>query len=50
MMISHEGIIIRVDVEEISRLGRATQGVRLMKLQEKGKVVDVAKVATKEER
>ncbi len=49
MMISHEGIIIRVDVEEISRLGRATQGVRLMKLQEKGKVVDVAKVATREE-
>ncbi|MEI7885286.1 MAG: DNA gyrase subunit A [Clostridia bacterium] len=49
MMISHEGIIIRVDVEEISRLGRATQGVRLMKLEEKGKVVDVAKVATREE-
>ena len=34
MMITDNGIIIRVEAEEISRIGRATQGVRIMKLKD----------------
>lgn len=34
MMITDGGIIIRVQAEEISKMGRATQGVRIMKLKD----------------
>ncbi len=34
MMIADNGIIIRVQTDEISKIGRATQGVRIMKLKE----------------
>ncbi|MBO4380639.1 MAG: DNA gyrase subunit A, partial [Clostridia bacterium] len=34
MMITDNGIIIRVEADEISRIGRATQGVRIMKLKD----------------
>jgi len=44
MLISKNGIIIRTPVKEISTIGRATQGVRLMKLEEGDKLVDVAKL------
>jgi DNA gyrase subunit A len=30
MLISHEGVVIRVKAEDISRLGRSTQGVKVM--------------------
>jgi DNA gyrase subunit A len=44
MLISKNGIAIRIPVKEISSIGRATQGVRLMKLEEKDKVVAAAKI------
>ncbi len=34
MMIADNGIIIRVQADEISKIGRATQGVRIMKLKD----------------
>lgn len=48
MLISMEGIIIRVPVKEISRLGRATQGVTIMRLGENDRVVAMARVAAQE--
>ena len=43
MMITDGGIIIRVQADEISKIGRATQGVRIMKLKDEGaKVVGIA--------
>ena len=44
MLITTEGIIIRIGVENISRLGRNTSGVKLMNLDENVKVASVAKV------
>ena len=32
MLITNEGIIIRIDVDDISQLGRVTSGVKLMNL------------------
>ena len=44
IMISMEGIIIRLKAKEISKMGRTTQGVTLMKLQNKDdKVMALAK-------
>ena len=34
MLINSDGTIIRTAVEDISRMGRSTQGVRLMRLDE----------------
>lgn len=44
MMISRNGIGIRIPASNISVIGRNTQGVRLMKLEENDKVVEAAKV------
>ena len=44
MFISQQGIIIRTPAKEISVIGRATQGVRVMKLEAGDKLVDVAKI------
>jgi len=49
MVISGEGIMIRIPVEDISRQGRATQGVTIMKLDGEDKVVAVARIATKDD-
>jgi len=49
MLISLEGIMIRLSVKDISRLGRSTQGVRLMRLGENDRVVALAQVATKDD-
>ena len=46
MMISAEGIIIRFNVASVSSLGRATQGVTLMRMDSGDTVVAVAKVFT----
>ncbi len=43
-MITSEGTIIRLRVEDISTLGRVTQGVTLMKMDEGIKVVSIARV------
>jgi DNA gyrase subunit A len=45
MVISASGKIIRTNVRAISILGRPTQGVRLIQLDEGDKVVAVARVA-----
>lgn len=44
MMITTEGIIIRMKVEGISVLGRVTSGVKLMDLAEDITVASIAKV------
>jgi DNA gyrase subunit A len=49
MIISDNGIVIRVQADEISKIGRATQGVRIMKLKEDGNVVSVALTPHEEE-
>lgn len=49
MMISSEGIMIRMKVADIPRQGRSTQGVRLMRLQDNDQVVAVALVAEKDD-
>ncbi|MHB8172165.1 MAG: DNA gyrase subunit A [Thermincolia bacterium] len=49
MLISSEGIIIRLTVQEISSMGRTTQGVRVMRLDKKDKLVAVAHAVKEEE-
>ena len=44
MMITDTGIIIRINVKDISILGRNTQGVTLMRTSDGGKVINIAKV------
>ena len=44
MLVSKKGVLIRVKAENIAKVGRNTQGVRLMKLGEGDKVVSVGKV------
>ena len=41
MMITDSGTIIRIAVKEVSVLGRATQGVTLMRTNDGGKVVSI---------
>ncbi|WP_058486406.1 DNA gyrase subunit A [Defluviitalea phaphyphila] len=48
MMITSEGIIIRINVSQISKTGRITQGVKLMNLGEDESVVSVEKVVEEE--
>lgn len=49
MMITTEGIIIRLQCSDISMLGRITSGVKLINLDEGVKVASVAKVREKVE-
>jgi DNA gyrase subunit A len=49
MLISGRGQVIRVPVQSIKIIGRTTQGVRLIRLQEGDRVVDVARVVGKKE-
>ena len=49
IIISDDGTIIRINASEISILGRATQGVTLMRLSEGSKVVGMARVIKVEE-
>lgn len=48
MLITDKGIIIRLEVPNISVLGRSTQGVTLMKTNDGGKVVSIAKISPDE--
>lgn len=48
MMISGEGIILRTEINEISKMGRTAQGVRLMKIGENDKLVAVARIGADE--
>ncbi|HAE43350.1 MAG TPA: DNA gyrase subunit A [Clostridiales bacterium] len=49
MIISKDGAIIRMSATEISTMGRATQGVRIMKLNDGDRVVSLAKIVMEEE-
>ena len=49
MMITRHGIIIRVPVKGISVIGRITQGVRVMNLDEGDSIVGVARVVKEDE-
>ncbi len=48
MLISQNGVLIRTPVTGISIIGRNTQGVRVMRLDEKDKVISLAKIAPEE--
>lgn len=48
MLITKDGIVIRLNVRGISRLGRITQGVTLMKFSKDNSVVSVAKIESEE--
>jgi len=49
MLITGKGVIVRCPVKDIRSTGRAAQGVRIIKLDEKDKVASVASVVTEEE-
>ena len=49
MLITNSGTIIRLNVKDISVLGRATQGVTLMRTSEDVKVVSIETISTEED-
>ena len=49
MLISQQGMILRMRAGGIRAIGRATQGVRLIEMEEGDMVVSVAKLAEREE-
>ena len=49
MLITTEGIIIRLECKDISILGRITSGVKLMDLKDDITVASIAKVSDKDE-
>ena len=49
LLINSDGIIIRVKACDISMLGRATQGVKIMKVEENTKLITMAKVIREDE-
>lgn len=48
MLINSDGIIIRIKAGDVSRLGRATQGVRIMKVAEDANIIAMAKVVNED--
>ena len=48
-LINSDGIIIRIKAGEVSRLGRTTQGVRIMRVQEESIIVTMAKAIREDE-
>lgn len=49
LLINSEGIIIRISAKEVSKLGRATQGVKIMKVAEESNIIALAKVIKEED-
>ena len=49
MMVTQQGKIIRMHVDDISIIGRATQGVRLLDVEEADSVVSVARLPEQDE-
>jgi len=49
MLISQQGMILRMKAGDIRTIGRATQGVRLIEMEDGDNVVSVAKLAEKED-
>ena len=48
MIITNNGIIIRLDVNAISQMGRVTQGVKLINLKDDNKVASISLVEKEE--
>lgn len=48
-LINSDGIIIRIEAGDVSRLGRTTQGVRIMKVEEESEIVALAKAVREDE-
>ena len=44
MIVSEEGVVIRVKSSDVSKLGRSTQGVKVMNLNESDRVSAVARM------
>ena len=49
MIITDKGIVIRINVKDISVLGRNTQGVTLIRTSDGGKVANIAKIPKEDE-
>lgn len=49
MMITDTGVVIRINVKDISVLGRNTQGITLMRTSDGGKVMNIAKIPKEDE-
>lgn len=49
LLINSEGIIIRIRADEVSKLGRATQGVKIMRTDEDIDIISIAKVIREDE-
>lgn len=45
MLINDQGIVIRIRISDISTLGRVTQGVKLINLDDNVKVISIAKIS-----
>jgi len=50
MLISEEGVVIRVRAEDISQLGRSTQGVKVMNVADSDRVSAIARVSAKKKK
>ncbi len=48
MAVSVEGVVIRMAIDDISRMGRTTQGVRVMRLDDEDRVASIAHLASQE--
>ncbi len=49
LLITQQGMILRMQTNDVRAIGRATQGVRLIDIEADDKVVSIAKLAEKEE-
>jgi len=49
MLINSEGILIRVEASKISKIGRATKGVKVMNVGEDTQIIAMAKVAKEDD-
>ena len=49
LLINSDGILIRIEVTDISKLGRATQGVKIMRVGDEAQIIAMAKVVREEE-
>ena len=49
LVITQQGMILRMQTNDVRAIGRATQGVRMIELEEGDQVVSIAKLVEKEE-
>jgi DNA gyrase subunit A len=48
LLITQQGMILRMETNDVRAIGRATQGVKLIDIEEADRVVSIAKLAEKE--